>query len=386
MKEVSKINLMNEELLIKDETGRESVEKLKTETNDKIKEVNNKITEVNNKINEIGNKKYLFIGDSYMAGYTNEGMIESFATKVIKRCGLDATILAIGGEGFANYGPHGNFETRLNSYTGDKSAITDIYVIGGYNDKGHSTNEIRDGIANFLANVKTNYVNAKVTIGFVGWSIFPSSYIELQRVLRAYSNCSISYPYAFINNLEYALHYSAFFSSDMFHPNETGQLAISNFLQSYIMGGTVDVVYESKVIDMEIYNDYSFKGILFTSLNNNICEVNHTSCDTLRCNITQSQYNGFKSNRHQFGLIKQGHLFGLNNTGNVMTAESLSSATVPTIAKIEGTWVNVILIIDIISSGLFINVLATNGSGYASGNMTEIVIPPFKIIVDSSIN
>ena len=97
MKEVSKINLMGEELLIKDGTGRQSIEELKTETNNKIREVNNNIVEVNNKINEIGNKKYLFIGDSYMAGYTNEGMIESFARKVINRCGLDATVLAIGG-------------------------------------------------------------------------------------------------------------------------------------------------------------------------------------------------------------------------------------------------------------------------------------------------
>ena len=375
MKEVSKISLMNEELLIKDKTARNSVEELKNETSEKI-------SEVNNKINKLGNKKYLFIGDSYMAGYTNEGMIESFATKVIKRCRLDATILAIGGEGFANYGPHGNFETRLNSYTGDKSAITDIYVIGGYNDMGHSTNEIRDGIANFLANVKTNYVNAKVTIGFIGWSIFPSKYVYLQRALRAYSNCSISYPYAFINNLEYVLHYSAFFSSDRFHPNAAGQLAISNYLQSYIMGGTVDVIYESKVIDVEIDNDYSFGGVLFSSLNNNICEVNHTACHTLMCNITQDAYNGFKINRHQIGLIKQGHLFGLNNTADVFTAEPLSSTTVPTIANIDGTWVNVILIIDIISAGLFINVLGTNGSGYASGNLTAIVIPPFKIITD----
>ena len=379
MKEVSKIDLMGEELLIKDETGRQSIEELKTETN-------NKIREVNEKINKIGNKKYLFIGDSYMAGYTNEGMIESFARKVINRCGLDATVLAIGGEGFAHYGPNGNFETRLNSYTGDKSAITDIYVIGGYNDMGHSTNEIIDGIANFLANVKTNYVNAKVTIGFIGWSIFPSDYTKLQRALRAYSNCSISYPFAFINNLEYALHYSAFFSSDKIHPNANGQLAISKYLQSYIMGGTVDVVYESKTAEIEISNGYSFNGMLFTSLNNNICEVNHTSCATLRCNITQNDYNGFKENRHQFGLIKQGHLFGLNNTGNVLTAVSLSSATVPTIAKIGGTWVNVSLIIDIINGGLFINVLGTNGRGYASGNLTDIVIPPFKIIADSSIN
>ena len=386
MKEVSKISLMGEELLIKDETARNSVEELKNETSGKITEVNNNIANLNNKINELDNKKYLFIGDSYMAGYTNEGMIESYARKVINRCRLDATILAIGGEGFAHYGPNGNFETRLNSYTGDKSAITDIYVIGGYNDKGHSVNEIQDGISNFLANVRTNYVNAKVTIGFVGWSLFPSSYGDIQRALRSYSNCSINYSFAFINNLEYVLHYSDFFSSDKIHPNSVGQLALSNYLQSYIMGGSVDVVYEPKNANLTMYEGYTLGGGLFTSLNNNICEINHTGCNTLSCNITQSAYNGFKANRHQVGLIQRGHLFGLNNTGDVTTAESLSSATVSTIAKIDGTWVNVTLIIEIISAALFINVLATNGSGYASGNITNIVIPPFKIIADASIN
>lgn len=362
MRYISNIELLGEKLSIKDAEARSAIEALGAA------------------------KKYLFIGDSYMAGWTPDGTVESFATKIINKLGIDGTVIAQGGEGFAHYGPNGSFLTRLSSYTGNRDAVTDIIVAGGFNDKGESVAAITAAIESFCGYAKTNFPNARVHIAFIGWSTHPTDYDELNRVQRSYSNCSSANGFAFIGNAEYILHFTDFFSSDGFHPNAIGQQALANFISSYIAGGSIDVNYEPKIAGATIYSDFTYSGTFYTSLNNYVARLYNCTANALQCNITQSNWNGFKANRHQIGVLTRSHVLGFNNTGDVTSADALAQVTVPTIAQINGTWIPVTLVFELISAGIFINVIATNGTGYASGTMTAIIIPPFNLAADSSIN
>lgn len=380
----------------------------KNETDNKISDINSKISDTNSRVDTTNNnvsniitrvtnlestksaldeRFFIFVGDSYMNGYTPSGKIEGFADKVKRVTGLNGNIFARGGEGFAKSGPYGNFLDRLKDYTGDTGKVTDIIVIGGYNDQGYSYSEIGSGISNFYNYMHTHFPNATLSIGMNAWSTSSSKYNGIRKVLEAYTKASESIPFRMIKNIEYALHFSDFFSSDGFHPNNDGQNAIANYLVSWVLGGDINVVrgYNQPTITSYSAFQLGTTSQFYTQLNNNVTEFLCSAQTSIKCNITQDNFNGFHANRHQILTLSGNTCIEGANFGEVLTTPSSCIATVPTLAKFGGEWFNVSLTVELISSGLFINImaLAKDGSGYASGTCTEFILPSFQIIAQS---
>lgn len=387
---------------------RGTVNSNKEESDNKISDINDRINNVNNRVdtantsvsnlservdnlestkNALANRFFIFVGDSYMYGYTPSGKIEGFADKVKKVTGLNGNIFARGGEGFAKSGPYGNFLDRLKDYDGDTAKVTDVIVVGGYNDQGYSYTEIGSGISNFYNYMHSHFPNATLSIGMNAWSTSPTKYNGIRKVLEAYTKASESVPFRMIKNIEYALHFSDFFSSDGFHPNNNGQNAIANYLVSWILGGDINVVRGYDQPKITTYASYILGSTnqFYTQLNNNIVEFLCSAQTGVKCNIRQDSFNGYHANRHQILTLAGNTCIEGANFGEVLTTPASCVVTVPTLAKFGGEWFNVSLTVELISSGLFVNImaLAKGGTGYASGTCTEFVLPPFQIIAQS---
>lgn len=364
------------------------------ELDNKINVTNTNVTSVSNRVSKLESTKsvlsdrfFIFIGDSYMYGYTPDGKVEGFADKVKKITGLNGNIFARGGEGFAKSGPYGNFLDRLKDYDGDKNKVTDIIVVGGYNDQGYSYSEIGSGISNFYNYMHSHFPNATLSIGMNAWSTSPTKYNGIRKVLEAYTKASASVPFRMIKNIEFALHFSDFFSSDGFHPNTDGQNALANYLVSWVLGGDINVVRGYDQPNITQYASYKLGSVnqFYTQLNNNVSEFLCSAQTGVQCNIKQDSFNGYHANRHQILTLSGNTCIEGANFGEVTSTPASCIATVPSLGKFGGEWFNIILTIELISSGLFVNImaLAKGGTGYASGTCTEFVLPPFQIIAQS---
>lgn len=356
-------------------------------TNSNVASVSNRVSKLEGAKSVLEGRYFIFVGDSYMYGYTPEGKVEGFADKVKHITGLNGNIFARGGEGFAKSGPYGNFLDRLKDYDGNKNKVTDVVVVGGYNDQGFSYSEIGAGISEFYSYMHSNFPNATLSVGMDGWSTSPSKYNGLRKVLEAYTKASASVPFRMIKNLEYALHFSDFFSSDGFHPNDDGQNAIANYLTSWILGGDIDVVRGYMQPTITTYSAYAFGSTdqFFVQLNNNVTELLCSAQTHVACNITQDAFNGYHANRHQILTLAGNTCIEGANFGDVMSTPSSCLVTVPTLGKFGGEWYNISLTIELIASGLFINImaLAKGGTGYASGTCSDFILPSFQMIAQS---
>lgn len=363
-----------------------------SETNKSIDDQGKRITETEKKITNISGKKaylseryFVFIGDSYTYGYYPDNSakkITGYVDLAKARTGLKGSILARGGEGFAKNGPYGKFLNRIKEFSGDKSQVTDVVVLGGYNDHDMSVSEIHAGIKEFCNYVASNFPIAKVTIGMVGWTTSASRYYELRRVLYTYIDAASANKCAFIPNLEFVMHHTELFSSDGLHPNEDGHGKLSAALTSWIMGGGVDVAYGYQAVNYTVSDGFSLGNTSFYSqLQNETCSLLHSDCIGVSCNVTQSQWNGFHSTRMQLLTITgKTNLEGANFTGDVKTSQSSAMTTVSSSAQIGGKWCPCTLIIELISSAMFISIIATGDSGYMSGTCTSFILPSFQIV------
>ena len=245
-------------------------------------------------IKQYFNRKYIFVGDSYILGYSNDGnTYNSFAKIIRDRLSLDATILGTSGAGFvhAGTGPNEgkNFLQTLQTYQGDttaKNAITDIYVMGGYNDRTHTPTDIRNAMTSFNAYAKETFPNARVHVAFIGWSLIPAEYIALEQAAFAYSDCGL-YGMAYVGNAEYILHNSYYFTNDKVHPNNEGHAKLASYLASNIMGGEIDVMQQKGQLTVPTIHNVTL-GKIYASLHNNVISV--VMPDS--CDISLSDYDG----------------------------------------------------------------------------------------------
>lgn len=228
MADISKIQLDNAVYNIKDETARTNI---------------NNILEILNNLQKP--KKYVFMGDSYCDGYTPDGTVTSWITLLAQKLNLqsgDYISTHRGGFRFAYSSSDYNYITLLNNLSDDPD-LTDMYVCGGYNDAPSSENDILLGMQNFNNLFKTKFPNAKLHIGFIGWSKNSGSIRNLARAFYYYKKSCESLQIDFLDGCEYALHnYFKYFSSDGIHPNLTGQTSIANSLYDCITKGKANVI------------------------------------------------------------------------------------------------------------------------------------------------
>ena len=197
-------------------------------------------------------KKYLFIGDSYGDGYSHDGNNSGWCTYLVNELGLytgEYESIHQGGSGFNN----GGFLARLNAAT--LKGVTDIVVLGGFNDYNATGENIRSAMSTFCARCRALYPNANIWIGCVGWikeGTGESAYQNWQevraaitdKVLPAYQNAP-KYGAKYLNMVEYLLTDAMMTPTDGYHPGETGNKAIAKGVANGLMTGTVCMPFNS---------------------------------------------------------------------------------------------------------------------------------------------
>lgn len=196
--------------------------------------------------NRLANRKFLFIGDSYGTGQNElQEQTTPWTTLVPQYLGLtvgtNCWTDSHNGSGF-NHGY--GFKTQLQdlaSTVPDVNAITDIVIVGGYNDKYYTVTQIDNKMSEAFTYAKTTYPNAQIMLACVGWSkVYDTRQEIANRSIPAYQGCG-KYGVRYLGNTEYILHDYSLFSGDYYHPNQDGQNELSKYLATAILNGSCDI-------------------------------------------------------------------------------------------------------------------------------------------------
>lgn len=228
-----------------------------------INEINNNIENINNELNLINSERTIIIGDSYALDRRPSINITGWAIPLQELLGLsnnDCYIIQDNGGGFTLQGSNGTFlEALTNLSVTNKDTIKNIILCGGLNDISATNQEtIESAISSFMSYVKTNYINANVYIGMIGWSCDMTEnkqydrYRVVNKVLPAYQNCS-KYDAIYLNGVENVLHdISEYY--DNAHPNQTGCDRLANYIYQAFKNGYASVTYEDHYLTFESEN------------------------------------------------------------------------------------------------------------------------------------
>ena len=202
-------------------------------------------TDVSNLQKLVVHNKYVFIGDSYLDGWTPEGTVQNWGVKVANLLGLTSSryyIISRGGTAMNSNNPN-NFYNLLENETIDND-VTDVILAAGYNDHQSigTYSSIKEGMTNFKARVAYLYPNATLKIGFIGNTSVTLDKYDVMCKCPLYIRCCQELGIDYLNNVEYALHnYGTEFGSDGIHPNETGQAVIAEAIYQALKTGSAHV-------------------------------------------------------------------------------------------------------------------------------------------------
>ena len=195
----------------------------------------------------------LFIGDSYMEGYSPDGALTSFAETVRNKLELSsnrhAHIVCKGGYSFVN----GNWLSLLTEWVDSQTdetlnSIGDIYICGGANDRHSTSKDITDGQRKFFSYCRTKFPNARYTVFFIGAGCVGKAVhtdvlnSKFANVVNSYSYNSFMFGYSFINGSG-IIKFNKYLSSDYFHPNQNGQNWLAANLFNIVNGGNQVFTY-----------------------------------------------------------------------------------------------------------------------------------------------
>lgn len=262
MADISKITIESGTYDIKDATAR---------TN---------ITTLNNALNYITDGEIILNGDSY-GNESGEWTYELRSLLVANGDVASNSKVHIWNEGGASAIKRGGttFPTYLqilqnheNDIT-DKSKVKAIILCAGYNDNDQTTGNILGAFETYINYCKTNYPNAQIYFGMIGWTTNDTDYqiraSLVNQVLRAYQNVGY-YGGLYLHNIEYVLHNysSGFWSSDGFHPaNATGKTIAYKIYQAYKTGSCDDLQNITDTISSSFFAN-SFDISMFADTRN----------------------------------------------------------------------------------------------------------------------
>lgn len=222
-----------------------------------------------NRFNE-KRRNIIVIGDSYATGdQYNTGQVTNptWAELFKNAMQLDNDhyhLSCVNGSGFASGSP--TFLGQLqNLNITDKNLITDILVVGGYNDKVSTYGNIMSAIDAFMTYVKNNYVNARVSIACVGWTVNAINRNPIMlHVIPAYSQCGL-YSARYLCNTEYIMHDYDLYANDKFHPNQEGQYQLACHIVTAFLNGSCDVVRSYKENTVPVTDQFIAQNITMVS-------------------------------------------------------------------------------------------------------------------------
>lgn len=183
-----------------------------------IGQIEEQVEALSDKVDGIGKRRFILISDSY--GEVDNPWTSDFKSAL----GLsdeDCYISAVGGYGFKPpYNAY--FITLLQNLEGnvsDADGITDIIVVGGFNDRSTSASDIHTAIGAFVEYANEHYPNAKVWVGGAGWGFNYEFCIELKNgaYLSAYKECAKDGAY-YLAGIDYIMHDKRLFKEEVVSP------------------------------------------------------------------------------------------------------------------------------------------------------------------------
>jgi hypothetical protein len=211
-------------------------------------------TSIVDAINSMTNRKYICVSDSYG---TYPGPTNNWMAKLAYFIGADSSNFfsrAYSGSGFATGGE--TFQQQVQAIESgmtaqEKLEITDIIVGGGFNDAQISPQDnVYIAMQNFKAYCAATFPNAKIHIGFIGWS-FNSEWISRLRQydgLAYYQNAPMM-GMSYVEGSECCLHNKDLFTQEpqgdtslylgyfYGHPNIQGANNIATCFANHLIGG-----------------------------------------------------------------------------------------------------------------------------------------------------
>lgn len=194
--------------------------------------------------------RYVIIGDSYLAGWTPDGDVESFGHKLqrmMNKSDEDWVIAYKGGVGFINKVDDQDYytltEEAYNKCTSPET-ITHVIYAGGYNDSFYTSEAIQNAIrlcytkmhslfpnaVMYLANIACNFKNEEVL-----WHLHDN-------VLHAYNCAGADKKITSLGYIGNCLHERGMMASDGYHPNDWGHRVIAIALSYKLRGGELQPV------------------------------------------------------------------------------------------------------------------------------------------------
>lgn len=379
MSDFDKINILGTTINVKDSIARSGIEK----TNVVLNTTNTNLDALSNRVTKLHHKGYIFIGDSYVQGYSPDGNISNtFVNQIINNLKItDVKISANGGASFANN--DNNFLTLLkNINVTDKNSITNIVVFGGYNDYSWSKTDIITGMTNFFNYAKTNYPNAIISIGYVGFCTDSSTYNKRADSVSIYNEVSGQLGGNYLSGCEYILHNTNEMSSDGIHPNITGHKMLASYCTTALMNGSCNPTSTENVslVPAEGWT---------VDRPNNFIVIKNGGVLTL-----QIDKNTFRHAAFTFKGDETRYLIGtFNNTSIFGNDNGLTSLTVPCYCALTGytsNYVSFPLKITLEHKELYVSTfnIGENGIGgnYMSLPVSQIIIPTCQLTCSTLLN
>lgn len=251
-------------------------------------ELNTKIQNNTNEISELKRRKFLIVGDSYLAGWTPDGTYTNWGTFFQNITGFDCTIVSRGGAGFAH---SISFYSMINEV--EITDFTDVIIMGGYNDSEFDFSAIIQGIINTVGLIRNKFNKLKnIYIGMCGNSLHADKTNKLFNTLHAYIHGSKITNCHYLNGVEYSLLQADYFASDGYHPNQSGLYSIAINLVNSFYTGYANSNLGYPAININLNDNFSGSFSNFGGYqNNNIIMIALQVPATLTCTNTSLKAN-----------------------------------------------------------------------------------------------
>lgn len=204
-------------------------------------ELNTNLTNLTNRVATDEIKPTVFIGDSY--GQVTDSWIDKVGHKLGLVGGETMFKIAQGQYGFS--APNRQWLSLLQdreSMIPNKLAIRRFIVCGGLNDSEY-TNNLATDITAFVNYVKTNYPNAHIYLGCIGWSKVEASTTQrnnMQKVLHLYQRAGdlfgLGQSISYLSGVEYVMHDYSHYDETLTHPNSVGQIFLAEAIYNALYG------------------------------------------------------------------------------------------------------------------------------------------------------
>ena len=287
--------------------------------NFRLNQIENTIDDISNKVLH---KKYIIVGDSYAEGYTPDGNVTGWSELLKNLLGLNSSNCTIVHHGGCGFTPANNTYTDLINALSNDNDVTDIIVAGGYNDRNASYESIIAGSLAFKTACNTKFPNANIYLGFIGFTNTNERY-SFNTCRDIYITASSIHGYNYLNNVEYSLRDSyKMFSSDNFHPNQTGQNKISRTIYEAYKTGSATVTFQYSNLRLEVLSTFDSISMGFLqSIGSTVC--NNITTLSMQAHGLIGSTNGISitcngSQKYEVATITQGYITGTSyNTNNV---------------------------------------------------------------------